>query len=188
MAKVLTAAAISTWRGVGCRADEHWLTLHGPKGAAQHVKLTGYALARAEAHAAREDERDRLQTANAELLTSLKDVIEYAERYRDLSDDHEGDCADSIRDALALIARAERAAPPPAPVTHEAFDQTRAEAEGWCLIESDQRGLEIQKEDEDPRFVTDGAAREHVKAWAALGSEYHRLALSLCCGGPEDAA
>ncbi len=67
----------------------------------------------------------------------------------------------------------------------EKFDQTRAMAEGWCVMWSDSRGqFEIQRDDEQPTFARDDDALAHVAKAAAAGSDYHREALALCLPEP----
>jgi hypothetical protein len=51
--------------------------------------------------------------------------------------------------------------------------------EGWVLSESDQYGLSLKRDDDDPRFKDDDEARKHVERWAAEGSMFHVLVLAL---------
>ncbi len=58
------------------------------------------------------------------------------------------------------------------------FDQTRALAEGWCVIVNSEGWAEIQLHDEGPMFATsDEDAERHVRSRAAEGSGYHTRAL-----------
>lgn len=73
------------------------------------------------------------------------------------------------------------------------LDQREAMREGWCVILSEERGEEIQRDDEDdeqeggPRFADDEAALAHVRACAAAGSRLHRAALEYV-GEPQEEA
>ena len=72
------------------------------------------------------------------------------------------------------------------------FDQRQALEEGWCLMFSDGRGVEIQRDDEANTFSRpflglrifkyDEEAREFVAKHAAQGSRYHQHALAIIEG------
>ncbi len=53
----------------------------------------------------------------------------------------------------------------------------QALSEGWCIIFSDARGWEIQRDDDQGTFPTDDDASDHVARQAANGSAYHQAAL-----------
>lgn len=60
----------------------------------------------------------------------------------------------------------------------------QAVEEGWCIIWSDTRGWEIQRDDEQKIFATDDDAQAYVEAQAAQGSAYHRQALDFVTERP----
>lgn len=62
-------------------------------------------------------------------------------------------------------------------------DSIRANDEGWNLFESDERGLEIERDDEAGIFDSDERAVWHVMNWAAEGSQLHQKALA-CVATP----
>jgi len=60
------------------------------------------------------------------------------------------------------------------------FNQARALSEGWCIMNSDNRGAEIQRDDQsEVLFATDADAVAYVKEQASNGSFYHAVALNV---------
>jgi hypothetical protein len=71
----------------------------------------------------------------------------------------------------------EKLFPPEVPEA-EGYSSETAMAQGWFLADSDERGLEIQRDDEARVFVDDEAARGYVEQAAAAGDTNAQAALA----------
>ena len=111
MSKVLTAAGISSWSGTCCTSDERWITLTGPKGAVQHVRLVGDAREQAKLHGITPQVMAAadLVSLNAELLAALRSTTESLEAWVEIADDEDQREYDhkALADARAVIRKAE---------------------------------------------------------------------------------
>lgn len=76
---VLTATRINSWAGSGCRSDERWVTLIGPKGATQQVRLVGAAYQQALKNEKVLEDLEKLKGLVGELSGSLREMVECLE-------------------------------------------------------------------------------------------------------------
>lgn len=75
MSRVITASKLSIWSGTGCRSDERWLTLHGPRGAAQHVRLVDDA--KTDLVVKLQQDKEALEDALIDLLSDIDASVYY---------------------------------------------------------------------------------------------------------------
>lgn len=92
MSRVLTASKLSWWSGTGCRSDERWLTLHGPRGAAQHVRLIDEAAINPTADVAVVEAAAMVlysvESLDPRYLNWVGETEEYREAYREKARTH----------------------------------------------------------------------------------------------------